>query len=119
MTESIDGNNANKGFVRESMEYKTEKHMSIFKMGGILIDLYAGIILFAKILDIIFEATGSVDWFIKTDFKVKLLAACASLVYGIVCLILKKECSKPILIIGIVMGVVLGALGIGDILSYL
>ena len=49
MSEGNEENKVNGVYEYSGMISKAEKQMSIFKMGGILVDLYAGIILFGKV----------------------------------------------------------------------
>lgn len=114
MSEGNEENKVNGVYECSGMVSKAEKQMSIFKMGGILVDLYAGIILFSEVLNMIFCKMHFyiLSSFLESDYKVKLLAACAAFWYSIICLILKKDCPKCILFSGIIIGLVLGIMGL-------
>ena len=122
MSEGNEENKVNGVYEYSGVAGKAEKQMSIFKMGGILVDLYAGIILVAKVLAIIISEVGvyHFNWrsYLITDYKVKLLAACAAFWYGVICPILKKDCPKHILFAGIIIGLILGTMGMSEFLRW-
>ena len=120
MSEGNEENKVNGVYEYSGMISKAEKQMSIFKMGGILVDLYAGIILFGKVLNMIFCKMNFyiLSSFLESDYKVKLLAACAAFWYGVICLILKKDCPKHILFAGIIIGLILGIMGMSKFLRW-